>query len=463
MIANYTNPTNFKYNGVYYNWSQQIAAIVTGNWYMRTSTDGVTWSAAQETNITGYYPVIVFDVINGKFYGLASVLNGTNSAPNTYLFTSPVSDGLTWTIQNGGNPVIANIFGTDAFVNIINGVYYNWCTANQTGQGNATASGFDPFETVLYSSTQANVIAGGAWTKVHHSIHNTDLWASLNSPSAGSYAISLIQLGNQVAMYYIGSPGDSTGPQVYQGGLALGPVGSTLAGIVAKPEDATVQIASDAFTNGAGDLSSSWITPSGATKLKIVAGPYVEPTVLSTNCCMLYTGAAFSEQQYSEITIQTLTGTLNDQYIEPVVLGQTGSLSFYSVQLTTPTGTISSTGEFVFQKVVNGVFSTIGPTSKQITLSVGDVIRLAATVGSDGSIVLTLYQNGFQVLQCQDYAATFISGYPGVYMFASQALADAQISSWAGGNTNVIPAYPSGASSSWLTVALINSLRGLKH
>jgi hypothetical protein len=241
-------------------------------------------------------------------------------------------------------------------------------------------------------------------------------------------------------MYYTGSPSDNIQPSDYQVGLALAPVGSTIAGIVANPEDGLQQIATDAFTSGAGDLSANWTLPTGGTKLKIIAGPYVEPTATSTVCQAVYTGASFSANQYSEIVLQALTGTLAQSLVWPTVLSSTAALTNYEARIASPTGT-SDAAAAIYKRVA-GVATQIGPTGT-IDPLVGDAFRLSVVTGSDGFPVLSLFQNEFLILQVQDQSATpLTTGNPGIQAESVLAIADAQIASWAGGNANVIPNYP---------------------
>lgn len=138
---------------------------------------------------------------------------------------------------------------------------------------------------------------------------------------------------------------------------------------------------------------------------------------------------------------------------------QLDAKSGYQANTPGATGTLDSSFIIIY-KIVAGVPTQIGLPSVGVTPQVGDVFRLSVTGANPPT--LTLYQNGFVILQVQDYSNGFLSGYPGMHTY-TPSLADAQISLWGGGNANVIPAYPSGASSSWLTVALANSLRGLRH
>lgn len=428
----------FFYNGTYY----LLTQVTPGNSvpHLQTSTDGLTFTdqgACSGLSAGFYYGMHFADVIGGTFYALFSGLNsGANNQPSTYLATSP--DAKTWTVQNSGSPVIVGTF-CGCQISKIGGSYYFWATQNQPGQGNAAGSEFDPYEAVRYQSTNLT-----SWT-ASKSVHNSLISDSLNINTGGVAACAVIDVNGLAFMYYQGGPNDAAGNQIYQTMLATAP--TSVENLINFPETATSQVAADPFTRGAGGLGPNWTTPTGASPLQIASSGIVEPSALNTTCIGLYSGAAFSQNQYSEVTIKTLSGTTFDQYIILIVLGQTGVLSFYGVQLTTATGTISSTSAFSIFKKVNGSNTLLNPvgsasTPNNITLSVGDVIRLAATAGSDGSIILTVYQNGFQVLQAQDYAATFTSGLPGVFQFATDAINESQISAWAGGNLGVIPPYP---------------------
>lgn len=411
--------------------------------HLFTSTDGLSFTDQGATNLpsTGY-PCGIIDIIGGNFYAFFGILNGTNSAPNAYIYTAPIGTPLVWTVQNSGNPVIVNAFPGSVVRKIpVNGMptYFLWATANQPGQGNATASGFDPCEAVRYKSTDLL-----NWTKDSKSIHNSLISDSLNNSNAGSAVNCVIDVGGKAAMYYQGSPGDSTGPQDYQPMLAIAPY--SLSHLVTQSETGTLQVASDSFTNGPGPLSSNWTTQGGCIAPQIVSGPFVEAGALggSFDSSALYTGATFGTEQYSEVIIQTLTGASNGlQFILPAVLMQLGSESGYYLRLAIRTGVISTNdGNFAILKKVNGTPTILNPAfPTNITLSIGDAIRFQSNIGSDGSIILTVFQNGFQVLMSQDYSATFTSGFPGFQQYAVSVLADSQISSWAGGNSNVIPSF----------------------
>ena len=223
--------------------------------------------------------------------------------------------------------------------------------------------------------------------------------------------------------------------------MAIAP--ASIASIVTANEDGVQETAVDAFTSGAGSLDGNWTTPTGGTALKIVGTSpyYVEPTTTSTLCQAVYIGASYGQNQYSEVTLATLSGTLFQRYIAPMVLASTTALTDYEAEIGSPTATSDAAAKIY--KRVAGTPTQIGPTAG-CEPQVGDVWRLSVVFGSDGFPVLSLFQNGFLILQVQDQSATPItSGNPGMAAYSSVAIADAQISLFAAGNANVIPAYPS--------------------
>jgi hypothetical protein len=395
----------------------------------------------------------IADVIDGTFYGLFSSLNGSGDAPNTYLVTSAVSSGTTWTLENSGNPVLAGVFCASQIAKI-SGTYYMWGNANQPGQGNSDAPNYDPLEGVRYSSTNLT-----SWAFSSKSIHNTGMAESLNSNLAGVYPTALINgpSGNAL-MFYVGSPGDAASVQIYQCCVAVGP--APLVSIVTQPETAWQQVASDAFTSGDGNLDSNWTALGSYQIPQIVSSGTVQAKTAGAVSAAYYSGAAFNANQYSSITLEALGGTNNQYFALPTVRCQIGAESCYVVNLTGPAGS-GQTAVMNISVKVAGV-TTIIYKANTVTPQVGDVWTLECITGADGFPQLSVYQNGFLVARCEDYANTFTSGYPGILLYATTTLADAEISAWAGGNANVIPTYPSSSSgSSWMNLALASG--GPRH
>lgn len=443
VIPLYVNGAVFKSGGTYYHWGQSSSQIGNGSPFMHTSLDGINWTAAVATDLSGisacYYNLSVVDFIAGTFYVLFGALNGVGGAANTYAASS--TNGINWTVLNSGNPVISNFFMGGTSVKVGN-TYYAWCNSNQPGQGNGN---FDPLENVLYKSTdRVN------WTFVRHSLHAWGAWESLNSNAAGVYAVSVLQVGNRVGMFYIGSPADNAAPQVYQGGLALAGINSTLAQIVAVNvnEDATVQVASDAFPGNS--LSANWTIPPQSSAMS-VSGGHASASTSAAACWAVRTGETYSGSQYSEITISTLGGISGTINCTPLVLASPTAKTFYQAEWTGPTGSTNSIpGIF---KQIAGVQTLLGQIGNTVTPQPGDVIRLTVTLGgSDGFPVLTLSQNGFTILQVQDTTATpLTSGSPGMFINTNgSSVANAAISLWAGGNANVLPTFSASSAALWL-------------
>ena len=432
VISGHSNPTLTKVGSMYHVFCQVSfpgpILHYSGTSLLSLSLVGTALSpgGAGAWDQNGLFMLAVVGNFAGTWYGLYSADGGT-SPFQIGLATSP--DLTTWT-KDATNPKLSNATVSQAIA-IIGGKWYAWFYSNQPGQGNASAPFQDPFDAVRYVSSDL----GQTWAVSSRSLHHTQMFESLNQIKGGISPTAIVDIGGKAYLYGLSCPGDAIGPQIYQTSLAIAP--ASIASIVAQPEDGFVQIASDAFTSGLGDLSSNWITPVGYTKLQIVSGPYVEGTVINTDCAMCYTGATFLANQYSEVTIKTLAVS---SFIIPMVRMQTGVNSGYQANSVGPTGSIDTT-KFIIYSIVAGVSTQISPASIGITPQVGDIFRLSVIDGDDGFPVLTLYQNGFVILQCQDYSKTFTSGYPGMHTF-SGTLSNAQISKWAGGNANVIPAYP---------------------
>ena len=441
VLLGYLNSSVTKIGTTYYMYAQLNTG---GPIALLTSVDfGQTW-ALQSANVLTVGAAGQWD--DGSIFLLVPVVTtgstwkalytGTRGAPTNFLYSTGLAtstdNGLTWS-KYAGNPVLVNAATTQAIVNV-GGVYYYWPSSGPTSpRYSGGSSAYAPAETVRYQSADLLTWVGNA-----HSIHHSQMYESVNETTGGATTTAIIDVGGKAYIYGINSPGDAITPADYQIGLAIAP--APIASIVAHPEDAVQQVASDSFTSGLGNLSANWSTPTGGTKLQIVNGNLVEASVVSTSCSMYYSGAIFGAAQYSEITIAALTAT--GQYAEPCVRMQSGVQSDYEVQIQGPTGSLVA-GCQVYKRV-SGVPTAIGPLAS-ITLIVGDVIRLQVETGSDGFPVLSVFQNGSMILQVQDYSNAFTSGSPGMLVFAT-TLADAQISSWAGGNANVIPAYLGGGS-----------------
>ena len=235
-------------------------------------------------------------------------------------------------------------------------------------------------------------------------------------------------------MYTTSTPSDATTPHVYQIGLAI--ASANIASIITANEDGVTQLATDGFPTP-GALSGNWTVPTGAGVPVISSAATVNPTLTATASYACYTGTSFSNDQYSEVTLKTLTAASSD-YAFPIVRCATGAKTFYQAVMT---ATMGSATTISIDKIVSGTESSLSSlpvpgVTFSMTPQVGDVIRLSA-VGN----ILSVFQNGFLIGQVQDYASTISSGSPGIGLFASSNVTHAQISAWAGGNAGTTPSY----------------------
>jgi hypothetical protein len=440
VVANFGAPFVIKNGSTYYLYAQPTGAMGSGNFALYTSTTGAPNSFTQvsanvfgkgtagqwDDNIIWYLQPVA--IINGTWYFLYSA--GTNLATTRLslgLATSP--DGIVLTreptnpvLQGGGGSSVVN---SCALANV-NGTYYMWMFGNVIGQGSANPS-LNPGEGVRYSTTNFK-----NWVGPVHSVHRTQINEGVNFVGGQSYPNSIFTVGNQTYMIIQCAVNDGGLRSEYQLSLATAP--ATIAQIVTQNEDAVQQVATDPFTRSPGTLGSNWTTPTGGSAAQIVSPNYVEATVLGTAAYAAYTGASFNADQYSDITIQSLFSVNSN--LNAMVRMSTSSLTGYLLNIVGP---LNSATFVKVYKLVSGSFTQLGDSAGvQITAQVGDVFRLHV-VGN----VLSVFQNGFMILQLQDVNNTITSGSPGFRMVDGTDLTRAQISAWAGGNANVIPTYPS--------------------
>ena len=456
LIAGYTFPQVIKNGNTYYLYVQSnTLSPGQGNITLYTSTDGINWSQISTTCLAlgsagtwDHLSIYLFSpvaIIGGTWYALYSG-TGTNAGGAFAMGLATSSDGVTWT-KYASNPVAQNVWASVPY--LINGTYYLWPALVPPGQ---ESPALNPSPGGRIQSTDLI-----NWTHRIPSIHNAELAEGVNSLPGFAYPTALVTVGGQTYMYYEAGPSNTISSTGSSWNLALAIAPAPMSSVVLFPEDGLQQTQSDAFTSGTGNLDANWTTPSWGSACKIVAGPYVEPTATGTVCAALFTGASFGNDQYSQATIQTLTAS--NPFSVLSVRGSTTARTQYEALVVGPTGTLQSTKTYITKTVAGStVFSS---PFASITPQVGDVWTLSV-VGN----VISLFQNDYLILQMEDVSSTPItSGIPGFWLFNSTAIGDTQISSWAGGNANVIPNYPptSSASSSWLTIAIDNSLRGLKH
>ena len=333
----------------------------------------------------------------GTAYALYSAFGGTGGQGIGQV--TAVSPFTTWT-KYAGNPVLANCWAMGQSYVDGSDNYYFWSLETYAGNTN-----LDPTDGIRIQSVPPFT----TWTNRIMSIHHTQQYEGLNSLTGGSWGLTVLPMGNTTMLISEGWTLDSVSLEGYQFNYQTVPVPITQ--LILSNEDGCVQIASDGFTSGTGNLSANWTTPTTGTKLQIVAGDLVEASATSTNCYMYYSGSTFSANQYSEVTIHTLAAS---QYALPMVRMQASGLNGYYPVFHGATG--SSQGLIYINKTVGGANTPIGSAYATLTPQVGDVFRMSAVGNSP--VTLSLYQNGFQFLQVQDWSNAFPTGNPGVYIYA---------------------------------------------
>ena len=202
-----------------------------------------------------------------------------------------------------------------------------------------------------------------------------------------------------------------------------------------------VLLANDSFTSGS--LAAGWSALPTLSKCQVVAG---SPNVTETNspsvtAGQLWTGLTWPNDQTSEFTVNILTSGTTSSIGLAVRLNAT-TLDGYLAVFTPGVGLKVYTA-------VGGVLTQLSSTVTGMTVSAGDVLYFQVA-----GAYLSYYQNN--ALRFQYYDTTHTAGYPGYDQNSSAANSDSQISSWRGYSAG-------GGSSSWLTVAQANSLRGIRH
>lgn len=426
----------WKENGTYYMF---LNNSTNSGVNLYTSTNKLNWTLVQ-TGVLTPGAAGQFDHLNLWNFTVVQKVNGTYSA--LYVGTggpNPSGVGLAtatnlagpWT-KYAGNPVINNFF-TSAPPLLINGIWYAWGTGFPLG-ASVGANPIDPGQSARWQSTDLI-----NWTNLTHSFGNTEFGEGVNANGVGlSYMTSVIPSpdGKKTFGYYdIGT--SDTGSGVWQVALATAPAPPS--SLVQFPENAAVQVATDSFARSAGGLGANWTTPAGFNPPQIASSGVVEPSTTSgTNNLAYYNAASFNPNQYSEITIKTLANT--SAFAQAFVRMQANG-DCYFMRLTGPTGSQTALNVAVDMRL-GGVISQLGGAIVPCTPLVGDVFRLeVVTNPTTGNPVLTAYQNGYVLVQYEDFGKNFTSGQPGFDLDPTNPVTNNRISAWAGGNANVIPAY----------------------
>jgi hypothetical protein len=442
VLAGYLGPGIIQNGNTFYMYAQAGGQFGTGDFIVFTSTDGITWGAGHDTGIglgagstwdsKTIYAFLPVAIINGTWYALYGGTNDISVEPSyigkTGLATS--TDGLNWT-KYASNP-IANGWPQQCIINV-SGMWYLWVLQAQLGQGNSLHQGDSPAEGVRLKAPSLT----GPWTVDCHSIRHAQMFEAVNATTGQLFPSGVIDVGGRAYMYAGAQPNDAASPQIYQMEVMIGP--TTIEQIITKPENALQQKAADPFTRGAGGLGSNWTTPTGLTALQIASSGVVEASVINTSCFEIYTATAFTDNQYSEITVGALSAST--AFVFPIVRQSATANTRYGVNVVGPTGTIQTTAVAIY-RTVTGTPVQVGTSSAGFTVGVNDRLRLEVINGSHGYPILSFYQNDFLILSVEDISSSAIlsGGYPGFGQNAA-TLANSQVTNWTGGNAAVIPSY----------------------
>jgi hypothetical protein len=430
--GNVVDPIVLKIANTYHLYGVNLGASPTAVYHF-TSADGISWSAGTQV-LTGtaaawdaylifFTPFYITS--GGTWHAIYTGYTSSAAATPGQLGHATSPDGITWT-KDAANPVQSNFIGLQSLLQI-GGVWYGWGAAVNPGRG-SSAPGDTPGSGLRMQTTDFV-----HWTNPVHTMHFGQIFEGLNGVVGGNYPVGVILvINNQSYLYRTASVNDISGSH-NQISLAIAPVPPS--SLILFNEDGVKQTSSDNFTSGLGNLSGNWSTPVGLTKLQIVAGNLVEGTATAVSCGMVYTGAGFANDQYSEVTVGALPASTN--YIAAMVRAQLGAFNCYQFIVQGPTGSLVAGASI--QKKISGVTTQVGPLAS-LTLQIGDVLRMVAQ-GSN-PVLLSAYQNGYLILQVEDWASTYLSGSPGMLCFANTTLTQSQISLWAGGNAGVMPPYP---------------------
>lgn len=432
VISSFHSPYLIKVGSTYHVYVQPAASPGSGNIAHYTSSDGITWSQQSanvfslgtsgqwDDTILWYFQPV--DIIGGTWYAVYSGgHNATSYQLSLGLATSP--DGVTWT-RSASNPVLQGVTGgsvVNACFAKVGSTYWAWMFGNQPGFG-GNVPNLNPGEGVRYSTTDFI-----NWVGPVHSVHRSQEYEGYNFDYGQTFPNAIFTVGTESYMYVQAAASDNTAPEQYQLSLAIAP--ASVSNVVQVNEDSNLQTASDGFTSGIGDLSANWSTPTGFTKLQIVSGNLVEATATNTSCGMRYISSG-GDNQFSQITVNALSNAGATSIIELLVRTTSNSNS-YTAQLT-------GYGQALISKYLGGTSTQLGPT-QLVTVSANDVFMFAVSTASNGNPILSLFQNGFTVLQVEDFSNAIPSGgTPGILIYTG-TLASTQLKSWSGGVTGSMP------------------------
>jgi hypothetical protein len=430
-----------------------------------TSSDGVTWTLQNATALTptqtwegsGVYQLTVCDVVGGTWYGYYS--GGSNGTPvyGTGMATS--TDGLTWTKPS--NPSRVDSMSTGTFLSgapwtgggnftfaKVNGRYYGWSQTTQKNYPNAVLPVYSlPSDIMRWSAPSA----AGPWTPTGTLTYYRN--ASTEGVNSGKGQVAdptILEVAGVTHLFYTAVP-DGTA-EATTGYINHATASAPLATLVNTYEG--VQnipipfpggtkslnfglLASDNFTRAdANPIGGNWTrfsSSAGFVAAQLLSNSFASSTV-NSNPDSFWNAATWPNDQWSQITIKAL-GTSTDTVLPLLRVNTSGVLTAYRIHWTGKAGTTSAS--IIDQRLASGTYTDLTDRTPSVVLQIGDAIT-ACVVGA----VIDVYLNGYLVSVVVD-ATPITSGAAGASVDPAAAIANAELSAWAGGNANVIPNYPS--------------------
>jgi hypothetical protein len=455
----------FKSGSTYYlyaNVDQSGSAIAA-----YTSPDGVDWTLANASALTptqaweadGVFQLAVAGQVGGTFYGYysgnlnegsyqAGQVTSTDLVHWTKTGTSPVSSLSQGNFSSGGAWLGEGGFN---FLEV-NGAYYVWGQIFPSGTPGADADAASPLDMGRWSAPSP----AGPWTFSGVTTYQRTLpsegitsGATVNTNLGQIGDPAIVEVSGTTYMFYTGVVNGVT----FAGGLCvnLAIVNLPLSTLVRTSEGiqnipipfpgATASLnfgtlATDNFVRASlgPDWTSSFVG-SGHAAAQIVSD-LVESTTISDDASSFYNAISWPDDQWAQDVVRAFSAD-NSQVGVTLRVAEDASGSYYRFVLYAASGGAGSANQSVYitrssggaQTAVLGEFSTVTP-------ELGDVITASAVEGQ-----LSLFYNGYLVLTVLD--STLASGAPGFTVLPATAVGNAALNGWAGGNANVIPAYPS--------------------
>ena len=438
------------YPRIYKNGSTYYAYVTTGNPQhidVYTSSDGITFTLAQASAIvqsqywenTGVVQLNITTIDGGgTWYGYyTGWTGGTEPFTTFYMGLATSTDGIHWT-KNALNPIITT--NTSNFTwQQVSGNFYGWSSSYEPGNHRVSGTGFvnSPMSRWVASSP------GGPWIRTPASTYYLTTAAELATEVDSSPVDPCILEANVngvvgTYLYYtVTNSGTASGIGCATTSLTLAQLVATQEGVQNSPvvwpgltaSPNFFQLASDVFSGGdANPIAGNWTQLSAAAGFGTaqIVSHLVEPSTVNTDGTSFYNAVSFPNDQWSSVTISACAAT--SKVGVAVRQNTSGTLTAYRLYWS---GALGGSGTWTLQRYLNG--SAVSLDTGTITVNAGDVLTLAV-VGTN----LYAYYNGFIFATASNSAIA--SGAAGFVVFDSSAVANAQISSWSGGNANVQPA-----------------------